>query len=54
MLEKICQKSLGDFERKQNQLIVLHDELDQKIKLNSRYKDSVSYGYLGPSYKWVY
>ncbi|KAI2472956.1 hypothetical protein F4781DRAFT_382422, partial [Annulohypoxylon bovei var. microspora] len=42
MLEKICQHSLGDFERKLNKLIVLNDELDQKIRLNSRYKDSLS------------
>ncbi|KAI1410710.1 hypothetical protein F5Y13DRAFT_167189 [Hypoxylon sp. FL1857] len=44
-LERMCQHSLGDFERKLTQLVVLSDELNQKIKLNSRYKDSVSLGY---------
>ncbi|KAI0120850.1 hypothetical protein F4776DRAFT_229529 [Hypoxylon sp. NC0597] len=37
----MCQHSLSDFDRKLTQLIVLSDELNQKIKLNSRYKDSV-------------
>ncbi|OTA62227.1 hypothetical protein K449DRAFT_49587 [Hypoxylon sp. EC38] len=41
-LERMFQHSLGDFDRKLTQLIVLSDELNQKIKLNSRYKDSVS------------
>ncbi|KAI1097384.1 hypothetical protein F4804DRAFT_175139 [Jackrogersella minutella] len=41
-LETMCQRSLSDFERKSSHLLVLNEELDQKIKLNSRYKDSLS------------
>ncbi|KAI0382257.1 hypothetical protein F5Y04DRAFT_51599 [Hypomontagnella monticulosa] len=42
VLERMCQHSLANFERKMGQLKVLNEELNQKIKLNSRYKDSLS------------
>ncbi|KAI2618571.1 hypothetical protein GGS26DRAFT_381178 [Hypomontagnella submonticulosa] len=38
----MCQHSLANFERKMGQLVVLNEELNQKIKLNGRYKDSLS------------
>ncbi|KAI0003932.1 hypothetical protein F4779DRAFT_601025 [Xylariaceae sp. FL0662B] len=41
-LERMCQESLEDFERMSSQLVVLNAELDRKIRLNSRYKDSLS------------
>ncbi|KAI1080457.1 hypothetical protein F5B20DRAFT_539294 [Whalleya microplaca] len=41
-LEMMCQESLEDFERKLGQLIVFEAELNRKIELNSRFKDSLS------------
>ncbi|KAI1772246.1 hypothetical protein F4818DRAFT_180300 [Hypoxylon cercidicola] len=41
-LERMCEKSLEVFERKLGRLVVLNAELDQKIELNNRYKDSLS------------
>ncbi|XXG96150.1 hypothetical protein Hte_002429 [Hypoxylon texense] len=41
-LERICQESLELFDRNLDKLVVLNAELNQKIELNNRYKDSLS------------